>query len=269
MFLTRAISGIVLLAITLFAIIASGPLLYLFMLFISLVGMYELYRVFGMERKLPALAGYMTAITIESVILAGKTDWVLSVVVVGFLILMSIYVLTYPRYQTDEIIKAAFGMIYVGLLISFIFQTRISKDGAYTVWLIFISAWGCDTCAYLVGRAIGKHKMAPVLSPKKSVEGAVGGVAGGALIGAIYGYVLQAHLTEFANPAAFCAIIGACGGLISMLGDLSASAIKRNYNVKDYGSLIPGHGGIMDRFDSVIFTAPLIYILVMLLQRIA
>ena len=252
MFITRTISGIVLLAVTMCAIIASGPLLYLFMLLISLVGMYELYRVFQMEKKIPALVGYLTAIGIESVILAGKNDLVVLILVLGFLAMMVSYVATYPKFTAEEIAKATFGMVYVALMMSFIFQTRISNDGAYTVWLIFISAWGCDTCAYLVGRAIGKHKMTPVLSPKKSIEGAVGG-----------------SLTEFSNPAVFCAIIGACGGFISMFGDLSASAIKRQYQIKDYGNLIPGHGGIMDRFDSIIFTAPLIYILVTLLQRIA
>ena len=182
--------------------------------------------------------------------------------------MMVSYVATYPKFTAEEIAKATFGMVYVALMMSFIFQTRTSKDGAYTVWLIFISAWGCDTCAYLVGRAIGKHKMTPVLSPKKSVEGAIGGIIGSALIGALYGYIFRTNLTEFANPAVFCAIIGACGGLISMFGDLSASAIKRQYQIKDYGTLIPGHGGIMDRFDSIIFTAPLIYILVTLLQSI-
>ena len=128
---------------------------------------------------------------------------------------------------------------------------------------------GLCTCAYLVGRAIGKHKMTPVLSPKKSIEGAVGGIIGSALIGALYGTIFKTNLSEFSNPAVFCAIIGACGGFISMFGDLSASAIKRQYQIKDYGKLIPGHGGIMDRFDSIIFTAPLIYVLVTLLQRIA
>ena len=167
MFITRTISGIVLLAVTMCAIIASGPLLYLFMLLISLVGMYELYRVFQMEKKIPALVGYLTAIGIESVILAGKNDLVVLILVLGFLAMMVSYVATYPKFTADEIAKATFGMVYVALMMSFIFQTRISNDGAYTVWLIFISAWGCDTCAYLVGRAIGKHKMTPVLSPKK------------------------------------------------------------------------------------------------------
>ena len=231
--------------------------------------MYELYRVFQMEKKIPALVGYLTALGIESVILAGKNDFVILILVLGFLAMMVSYVATYPKFTAEEIAKATFGMVYVALMMSFIFQTRISNDGAYTVWLIFISAWGCDTCAYLVGRAIGKHKMTPVLSPKKSIEGAVGGIIGSALIGALYGTIFKTNLTEFSNPAVFCAIIGACGGFISMFGDLSASAIKRQYQIKDYGNLIPGHGGIMDRFDSIIFTAPLIYILVTLLQRIA
>lgn len=269
MFVTRTISGAVLLAITLSAIIASGPLLYLFMLIISLVGMYELYRVFKIEKKPSAVVGYLTAVGIDSVILAGKSSWVVLALTLGFLVIMTLFVITYPKYDVNEIAEASFGIIYVALMFSYIFQTRSGKDGAYTVWLIFISAWGCDTCAYLVGRAIGKHKMAPVLSPKKSIEGAVGGVLGAAILGMLYGIIFARHLHEFNNPAVSCAIICACGGIISMFGDLSASAIKRKYNIKDYGKLIPGHGGILDRFDSIIFTAPLIYILTTVLQSIA
>ena len=118
----------------------------------------------------------------------------------------------------------------------------------------FICSWGCDTCAYCVGMLIGKHKMAPVLSPKKSIEGAVGGVVGAALLGVAYAAVLHNDMIAYA-------IICAVGALISMVGDLAASAIKRNQGIKDYGKLIPGHGGILDRFDSVIFTAPIIYFL--------
>ena len=101
---------------------------------------------------------------------------------------------------------------------------------------------------------IGKHKMAPVLSPKKSIEGAVGGVAGATLLGVAYAAATQGPMVQYA-------VICAVGALISMVGDLAASAIKRNQGIKDYGKLIPGHGGILDRFDSVIFTAPVIYFL--------
>ena len=112
---------------------------------------------------------------------------------------------------------------------------------------------------------IGKHKMAPVLSPKKSVEGGVGGVIGAALLGAIYALVISNWNGMSTHTPLMYALICAVGALISMVGDLAASAIKRNKEIKDYGTLIPGHGGILDRFDSVIFTAPFIYFLSMIL----
>jgi phosphatidate cytidylyltransferase len=128
------------------------------------------------------------------------------------------------------------------------------------VWLIFVSSWVSDTFAYLTGVTLGKHKMTPKLSPKKSVEGAVGGVASSVLVGALYGYIVSAHMTQMVlSPVFVFAAAGGIGALLSIVGDLAASAIKRNFEVKDYGSIIPGHGGILDRFDSVIFTAPVVY----------
>ena len=106
---------------------------------------------------------------------------------------------------------------------------------------------------------IGKHKMSPKLSPKKSIEGAVGGVVGTGLLTALYCYIFRAALEIDVKEIVILAIASGVCGLISMVGDLTASAIKRNYDIKDYGTLIPGHGGIMDRFDSMIITAPIIY----------
>lgn len=106
--------------------------------------------------------------------------------------------------------------------------------------------------------------MAPVLSPKKSVEGGIGGIAGAALIGVLYALAVN-HWENAGASIVSYAVIGAVGGAISQIGDLAASAIKRYHNIKDYGKLIPGHGGILDRFDSVIFTAPIIYYLAVLL----
>lgn len=161
---------------------------------------------------------------------------------------------------------ASFGMVYVGVMLSYIYQTRVLPGGAFLVWLIFLCSWGCDTCAYCVGVLIGKHKMAPVLSPKKSIEGAVGGVLGAALLGAIYAAATGAYNPNPAHTPLIYAIICGVGALVSMVGDLAASAIKRQENIKDYGTLIPGHGGILDRFDSVIFTAPVIYALAITLM---
>ncbi len=109
--------------------------------------------------------------------------------------------------------------------------------------------------------------MAPVLSPKKSIEGAVGGVAGAALLTALYGMIFKQAMGITVTEVWLLAGISMAGALISMVGDLTASAIKRNYEIKDYGRLIPGHGGILDRFDSVIFTAPIIYFLAANLMR--
>ena len=150
-------------------------------------------------------------------------------------------------------------MCYVPVMLSFLYQTRSMHDGVYLVWLIFLSSWGCDTCAYCVGMLLGKHKLAPVLSPKKSIEGAVGGVAGAALLGAGYALLYGDKMLEVVSPVVTCAAACAIAAVISQVGDLAASAIKRNHNVKDYGHLIPGHGGVLDRFDSMIFTAPAIY----------
>ena len=110
--------------------------------------------------------------------------------------------------------------------------------------------------------------MAPKLSPKKSIEGAIGGIVGAAIIGGIFGMVCASQLKEFSYPELQCAIICAIGAVISQIGDLAASAIKRNHNIKDYGKLIPGHGGVLDRFDSIIFTAPIIYYAAELLRNI-
>ena len=140
--------------------------------------------------------------------------------------------------------------------------------GIYIVWMILISSWGCDTCAYVVGILIGKRKIFPVLSPKKSLEGCIGGVLGAALIGVLYGHFFVEVAFPDQTVKWIIAFICAVGAVMSQVGDLAASAIKRNHNIKDYGRLIPGHGGIMDRFDSMIVTAPMIYFLTILMIKL-
>lgn len=261
MFKTRLLSGIVLVAAALGLIIAGGDVLLLTALLVSYVGMYELYRILEIGGELPGILGYVAA----TVYYAGLRFQFLPdsmIFVLGFLILlMAVYVFTYPKYRTEQVLAAFFGVFYVAVMLSFVYQTRMLSAGAYLVWLIFLCSWGCDTCAYCVGVLIGKHKMSPRLSPKKSVEGAVGGVAGAALLTLLYGAALKDRMGIGMGQVWMFAVVSAAGALVSMVGDLAASAIKRNYGIKDYGKLIPGHGGILDRFDSVIFTAPLIYFL--------
>jgi phosphatidate cytidylyltransferase len=186
------------------------------------------------------------------------------IIVAAFLGIMSIYVLTFPRFRSEQVMAAFFSFIYSPVLMSFVYRTRMLPYGIFMYALIFICSSVCDTCALAAGMMFGKHKMAPVLSPKKTIEGAVGGVAGSTLVSWLLSLALSALYPQMHLQLEFI-LLGICGGLISMIGDLAASAIKRSHNIKDYGRLIPGHGGIMDRFDSIIFTAPVIYYLAVLL----
>lgn len=265
MFKTRLLSGIVLVAAALVLIITGGDVLLFSTLLISYIGMFELYRIFHVEKELPGIVGYFAA-----TVFYCNLKWAflpdLMVVVLGFLMaLMFVYVFTYPKYKTEQMLAVFFGVFYVAVMLSYVYQTRMLTAGAYIVWLIFLCSWGCDTCAYCVGVLIGKHKMAPKLSPKKSIEGGIGGLAGAALLGALYALAINKWGGASAGVGEY-ALICFVGGIISMIGDLAASAIKRNHEIKDYGKLIPGHGGILDRFDSVIFTAPVIYYLAVALM---
>ena len=257
MFKTRLISGILLVIAALLTIISGGYVLFFTLLCISLIGMQELYKAMGIHEDrtgLLEIVGYLGAVLYYISLLLGFESYGLMAVLVSLILVMFVYVFTYPKYHANQVMAAFFGVVYVAVMLSFILMTRNLPDGKFIVWLIFLCSWGCDTCAYCVGMLIGKHKMAPVLSPKKSVEGGVGGVVGAALLGVIYAAATQGPMVEYA-------VICGIGALISMVGDLAASAIKRNQGIKDYGKLIPGHGGILDRFDSVIFTAPIIYFL--------
>ena len=264
MFVTRLISGVILLAVMILAVCVNGPVLFFFLLAISLIGMFELYRATGVRGEsdnLLTITAYAGCVLYYILVWFSWKDYYLPGVLAAMILLLFVYVFLFPKYHSDEVMTAFFGIVYVAVSLSFIYQTRNLKDGQFYVWLIFICSWGCDTMAYVAGRLFGRHKMAPVLSPKKTIEGAVGGVAGAALIGAIYAAAIGRFLESGSSRILIFALISAVGALVSMTGDLAASAIKRNKDIKDYGNLIPGHGGILDRFDSVIITAPIIYIL--------
>ena len=257
MFKTRLISGIVLVIIALATIISGSWILFFTLLAVSLIGMRELYKVMKVSDEhvtVLELVGYLGAVLYYIAMKADFGNYGTMAIIISMILILFVYVFGYPKYRAEQVMAAFFGMVYVAVMLSFIYLTRNLPDGKFLVWLIFLCSWGCDTCAYCVGMLIGQHKMAPVLSPKKSIEGAVGGVVGAALLGVIYAAATQGKMAEYA-------LICAVGALISMVGDLAASAIKRNQNIKDYGKLIPGHGGILDRFDSVIITAPVIYYL--------
>lgn len=279
MFRTRLISGITLVLIALATITAGKVILAVTLLAVSLVACRELVKACGIEEQgekrkdleitvMAVTVLYYFAIALWSLRYAGngetsvRTVCVIIVIAVclAFLASMFVYVFTFPKYKAGQVMAAVFSFLYAPLMLSFILLTREAyTEGNYLVWYIFLCSWGSDTCAYAVGVLIGRHKMSPKLSPKKSVEGAVGGILGAALLFALYTYAFNKYIDLPLSPT-HAAFLGAVGALVSMIGDLAASAVKRDYGLKDYGRLIPGHGGIMDRFDSVIVASPIIFL---------
>lgn len=260
MFRTRLLSGIVLVVVLIATVGYGGYVLFGLLGIVSLIGMSELYHVVDVEKRILGAAGYLFAGGYYALLLIGRMEYFSLLAVLFLVCLMAVYVFSFPSFRAEQVMTVYFGLFYVAVMLSYVYQTRMLPDGGVVVWLIFLSSWGCDTCAYCVGMLIGKHKMAPRLSPKKSVEGGIGGIVGAALLGALFALAMNQWGGAQASPLS-CAVICAAGGAISQVGDLAASAIKRNHEIKDYGKLIPGHGGILDRFDSVIFTAPVIYYL--------
>ncbi len=288
MFRTRLISGIILLILAIGFIFVGGLPLWAVSLAISLIGLYELYKVVGIEKKLLGVVGYLSVLSYYIHIAISKVyiyfelediaelrrwstysrnlEIIMAYFIIALLAIMAIYVLTFPKYSTEQVAICFMGIFYVGVFFSYLYLTRVMQGGSYYAWLIIISSWGSDTCAYVSGMLLGRHKIAPVLSPKKTVEGCLGGVIGSSLIGYIFATVCISGFSDSLYPRLTCAASCAIGAVISQIGDLAASAIKRNHSIKDYGHIIPGHGGILDRFDSMLFTAPIVYFSIVFIQ---
>lgn len=273
MFRTRLLSGIVLVAAALGVLLKGGALLAVVLFLVSVIAYQELTaacKVRGEEMTPSApviVGGVMTVVYYGAVCLALARDLsavfpaMVIAIVAAFLAFLFVYVFAFPKYHANQIMSAMFSFLYGPVMLSFLYLLREGlDDGIYLVWFAFLASWGSDTCAYCVGVLIGKHKMTPKLSPKKSIEGAVGGILGAALLFALYTHFVINQYTAMTLSLPLAAGLGAVGALVSMVGDLAASAVKRDHEIKDYGKLIPGHGGIMDRFDSVIVAAPIVFL---------
>ena len=271
MFKARLASGIVVAVTMILFMWLGGAYLTLLLLAVSLIGMFEFYRATGIlsdGRLIDSITavGYAGAVAYYIVLYFSGCNlfYILFTTVVILLVMLAVYVFTFPSLDATKAVFAFYGYFYVALMLGFIYMTRCLDDGIFIVWLIISSSWLCDVFAYFTGMLIGKHKLAPVLSPKKSVEGAIGGIVFPTVIAGVFAFFIKDYFSaDFPVVTAFSALT-AVGAAVSQIGDLSASAVKRNHGIKDYGNLIPGHGGILDRFDSMIFTAPMIYFVAVL-----
>ncbi len=265
---TRVISGAVLLIVFGAACFTGGGFLWGLLLAASLIGTSEfsgallsLKDKVGKKLTLPEITAWSAIIVYYLVIFFNFSERsVVFVLLLSLAVMICVYVLSYPKYTSGYAMGMFFSVIYIGVCLSCVYLVRAGDDGLRLVWLVFISSWICDTGAYFTGCALGKHKLSPILSPKKTIEGSVGGVLASVCVGGVYGFLTG-------NSPFILALIAGAGAVLSQFGDLFASAVKREHEIKDYGKLIPGHGGILDRFDSVIVTAPVIYVLSALLMK--
>ncbi|WP_341877222.1 phosphatidate cytidylyltransferase [Defluviitalea saccharophila] len=249
-------------------VLSGGWILKLAIGVMTLVGLYEFYTV--MEKKAHPIKyiGYIYTMLFTFFVFPYDEWYFVFFMCFLFTLLLSI-IFFHQKYNIIDVAVTFIGFFYVCILFFYVQKVRNLEYGEYFVWLIFISAWGSDTLAYFTGITIGKHKLCPQLSPKKTVEGALGGIVGGSLLSLIYGIIVT-YITEIPIIyfPAICSIIGGTGAIVSQLGDLTASSVKRYVNIKDYGNLFPGHGGVLDRFDSILFTAPLVYYSIIVLNLI-
>lgn len=187
---------------------------------------------------------------------------------IGIIFIIALHMITvvakHGKRNYKDILSNGFLTMYIVISMGCVWLTKETFDTA-TMLLTFICAWSCDTFAYFTGRFLGKHKLIPHVSPNKTVEGSVGGVVGAMVICIVYLLIVKnvfdTNMLTWSNVVVEGAVYGLVGGALSQLGDLIASAIKRDTGIKDFGWIFPGHGGFMDRFDSVMFIAPIMYLL--------
>ena len=196
---------------------------------------------------------------------AQLPEWIAVLALLGVLCVFGYAVVKGGEIKFPQIMVATFGSLSIGY--SFSAFLRLADAGYHRAFLLlpFILSFACDTAAYFVGCTMGKHKLAPKVSPKKSVEGAVGGLAGNLLAGLLFAFVMNRW---FGGTIAYgtMAVLALCCGVVAQLGDLSFSLIKREFGIKDYGKLFLAHGGVLDRFDSVLFVVPVIEIVLDLMK---
>lgn len=281
--LTRIFSGTIALAILIVLLLLPPYVLALTVLAASVIGLYEysnamkrinvhvdlpvsfiaalatVGRAYGStlpEKLFPDLYKILSKITTNTNLNA------LAYIIIVYLFCRIIF--QHQRFRIEDMAYTLFGILYIPFLLSFAVATRNLEGGFMYIWLIIIGSTVTDMFAYFIGVAFGKTRIVPQISPKKTVEGSIGGVLGCMLVMILYSVLVINRFGATTIPVYHFAILGLLCGTVSQLGDWAASALKRTTGIKDFGKLIPGHGGIMDRVDSILFVSPLVYIYVRL-----
>ena len=260
----RVLTSVICAPILIIILLCPSILVTITVIVASMIGLYEYYKAVGLlaHRGLCAM-GIVAAVIIPIGLMLSiqETLILVYVYVVALFLIMLIY---NKRVKAADIAMLLLGIIYIPYFLSYIIHIRSMEFGRFFIWLVFIGAFSTDTCAYFAGRMFGRHKLCPDISPKKTVEGAIGGVVGAGIIFVLFGIVVNNVFAGFMCGLRFnlllLFVLGLIAAVVSEIGDLVASSIKRQYDIKDFGNILPGHGGILDRCDSIILVAPTIFL---------
>lgn len=261
--LKRIISAIVALGLLIFVLIQNNQLVFnIAVTILSVIALWEFYEAVRKKGLKPiSFVGYMSTLALIGIGYISKDILIMIVLLMLPLLLFIAFctsILTNIKYNIFDISITLMGVLYVTYLFSFICYTKVMPYGDYLIWFIFGGAWMTDTLAYFVGMAIGKHKFSQI-SPKKSIEGCIGGLIGCVAFYLIYTYFLNNNVDGLEINYILIGCLGLLVSVVSQIGDFAASSIKRFCEIKDYSEIMPGHGGILDRFDSILLISPLVY----------
>lgn len=257
----RILSAIVGLPVLLFFIYLGGAPFAFMVAVLATIAVYEFAKMTKEKQQqflfFPVLLGVW-------IMLAGSylqvNNWTAVGILIPFCMIFVIAVFRFPHFNVGDIAVNFLGLIYIGWTMAHLIAFDGLKDGKLLVLYLFVAIWSSDSGAYFIGRALGKHKLCPAVSPKKTIEGSIGGV----LITCILLSLLNWYFALI--PAIAVVILSIAISVIGQVGDLIESLMKRSYGIKDSGNLIPGHGGILDRFDSIMLAAPVMYYCIVMVQ---
>lgn len=249
-----------------FLVLLTPPIVFqLAVVIVTGIATYEIFSVTGVAKKLPlafsgafgiAFCALLGCMHLNDKLITYDVCLLCLSVYIGFMFALMVF--DHKNVKLADASIAFFVSTFVAVLFSYLIPLREEAMGIYIILSLFVGTWCADSGAYFIGVRFGKHKMAPVLSPKKSWEGFFGGILGSIVGMLIYVAVLTFVLHIECNVLALL-LVGVGCAVLGPVSDIATSAIKREYGVKDYGTLFPGHGGILDRFDSVLLTTPFVY----------
>ncbi len=260
---TRVFSAVVLLPLVILVMVLGGAALYLTLCVATLIGMHEFFKATNMKIQFYSFLTGLYSVMTYALYWNGDMQYLYMLNISLVILVLAYYALRFPDIVITDMAYVFYSVFYILFLMLAIAYVRDSAFyGEWMIWLIFAIAFGSDSSAYFVGVNFGKHKLVPKLSPNKTIEGAFGGLVGSGLIGGGFGLFMLIYgpFSSWSQVLILC-VVGVFGSLVSQVGDLVGSAMKRQTGIKDFGKIIPGHGGILDRLDSILVTAAYIYLI--------